>query len=187
MVMRYLMLSTAIGLCVAGAATAQTPAGTSGDPSLPVATATLIDAKGKDIGRARLQQTPNGVLLKIDLREAAPGTHAVHLHQVGRCDGPTFESAGSHVTVEGRSHGFLNRQGPHAGDVPNLDVPATKQLSVEHLVKDVMLDGGSASLGFASLLDGDGSALVIHAAKDDYASDPAGNSGERIACGVIRR
>jgi Cu-Zn family superoxide dismutase len=176
------MSSTVVALVAAGAVMAQTPKGTAGDPAPPTATAALIDSQGRDIGQARLQQTPNGILLKIDLRDATPGTHAVHLHQVGRCDAPTFESAGGHVTTEGRQHGFLNNRGPHAGDLPNLEVPASKQLSVEYLVKDVTLGTGAGSL-----VDGDGTAIVIHASKDDYASDPAGSSGNRIACGPIRR
>ena len=181
--MRHLILSTSvIGLSLAGAVMAQTPTGTAGDPTPRTAMAALIDSQGRSVGEARLQQTPNGILLKIDLREVTPGIHAVHLHQVGRCEGPTFESAGGHVAAEGRQHGFLNNGGPHAGDLPNLEVPSTRQLSVEYLVKDVTLGSGAGSL-----LDGDGAAVVIHASRDDYASDPAGNSGDRIACGPIRR
>ena len=176
------MLATAIGFSAVSALTAQAPTGTAGTSALPVATAALIDAQGRSIGEARLQQTPNGVLLKLELRNATPGIHAVHLHEVGRCDGPKFESAGGHVAAGGRQHGFLNNRGPHAGDLPNLDVPATRQLSLEYLIKDVTLEAGPGSL-----LDGDGAALVIHAGKDDYASEPAGNSGDRVACGPIRR
>jgi Cu-Zn family superoxide dismutase len=121
-------------------------------------------------------------LLKLELKDVPSGVHAVHIHEVGRCDAPTFESAGAHVAASGRQHGFLATAGPHAGDLPNLEVPATKTLAVEHFVRDVTLAAGPTSL-----LDADGSAIVIHAAKDDYVTDPAGNSGDRIACGRIVR
>ena len=182
--MRHLIIivTMALGMFAGDGVTAQTPTGTTGTSAAPTTSAPLIDAQGRPVGEARLQQTPNGLLLKLELRNATPGTHAIHIHQVGRCDAPSFESAGGHFGPGNKGHGFLNSRGPHAGDLPNLEVPATGQLSVEHLLKDVTLDGGPASL-----LDGDGSALVIHAEKDDYASDPAGKSGDRIACGRIGR
>lgn len=180
--MRHLVLTTAAGALWAGVLMAQEPAGTAGTSSMPTATAPLVDSQGRTVGEARLQQTPNGVLLKLDLRNATPGAHALHIHGVGRCEGPGFKSAGDHFAPGGKKHGFLNKQGPHAGDLPNLDVPSTGQLSVEHLVKDVTLESGPASL-----LDADGSAIVIHASKDDYSSDPAGNAGDRIVCGAVRR
>ena len=162
----------------------QTPTatGTAGTSAEPTARASLTDAQGRSIGEARLQQSPHGVLVKIDLRNATPGVHALHIHTVGRCEAPKFESAGGHFAPSGRQHGFLHARGPHAGDLPNLEVPPTGQLSVEYLVSDVTLEAGTRSL-----LDADGSSIVIHAGKDDYASDPAGNSGDRIACGKIAR
>jgi superoxide dismutase, Cu-Zn family len=147
-----------------------------------MANATLVDAEGRNIGQARLQQTPHGVLLKLELRNVPSGVHAVHVHEVGRCDAPTFESAGAHVASPGRQHGFLATGGFHAGDLPNIDVPATKNFAVEYFVRDVTLDAGAATL-----LDADGSAVVIHAGKDDYVTNPAGGSGDRIACGRIVR
>jgi len=178
---RHIALAITIGLLASGVAPAQEPTGTAGGSPVPAATVALIDAQGGKVGEARLEQTPNGVLLKLDLRNVAPGVHALHIHQVGRCDGPEFKSAGDHL-AGGRQHGFLNSKGPHAGDLPNIDVPKTRQLSVEYLLEDLTLASGTESL-----LDGDGSAIVIHAAKDDYRSDPAGNAGDRIACGPIRR
>jgi Cu-Zn family superoxide dismutase len=118
--------------------------------------------------------------MKIDLTNAAPGVHAIHVHKVGKCEAPSFESAGDHVALTASVHGFHNARGPHTGDLPNLDVPSTKRVSVEH-----MLPGVTLAPGATSLLDADGSALVIHAGKDDYATDPAGDSGDRIACGRI--
>lgn len=178
------ILAIGIGVLVGVTASAQgpTPTGTTGTRTAATAGASLIDTQGRSIGEARLQQTPHGVLLKLDLRHATPGIHGLHIHDIGRCDAPSFESAGGHFNPSGRQHGFLNPRGPHAGDLPNIEVPATTTLAVEYLVADVTLEPGSLSL-----LDADGSAIVIHSGKDDYTSDPAGGSGDRLACGRIVR
>jgi Cu-Zn family superoxide dismutase len=171
-----------VTLAVCASARAQTPKGTTGDPVPPTAGATVIDAEGRPIGEARLRQTPHGVLLKLDLRNATPGVHAVHIHEVGRCDAPSFETAGGHFSAPDRKHGFLNPGGPHAGDLPSIDVPqASRQLSIEYLMADATLEGPR------SMLDANGAALVIHAGQDDYLTDPAGNSGDRIACGRFEK
>jgi len=178
-----LLLTLAIGVCaLAGAGAAgQQPTATTGTHAA-MALAVLHDAQGRSVGEARLQQTPHGVLLRLDLKHATPGIHALHFHEVGRCDRPTFESAGAHFNPGGHQHGLLNPHGFHAGDLPNLDIPSTQQLSVEYLVADVTLTPGPQSL-----LDANGSALVMHAGKDDHASDPAGQSGDRMACGQVER
>ena len=144
------------------------------------ARAPLMDAQGRSIGLADLQQTPHGVLLKLTLTNATPGIHALHIHDVGQCTRPSFDSAGGHFNPLGRQHGFLNPRGPHAGDLPNIEVPPSLRLSIEYMVEDVTLRPGPQSL-----LDGNGSAIVIHAGGDDYATDPAGHAGERLACGEI--
>lgn len=178
--MKLLTLLTGLGLlCTAYTSHGQTTA-TTGTRSAMTAGATLIDVAGRSVGQARLQQTPHGVLLKLDFKNATPGIHGLHIHDVGRCDRPSFESAGGHFNPSGRQHGFLDPRGPHAGDLPNIAVPSTTQLSVEYLVRDVTLEPGPRSL-----LDDDGSAIVIHAGQDDYATDPAGESGDRLACGRI--
>jgi Cu-Zn family superoxide dismutase len=141
-----------------------------------------MDTQGRAIGEARLQQTPHGVLLKLDLKNATPGIHGLHVHEVGRCDAPSFESAGGHFDAAGHQHGFLNSRGYHAGDLPNMEVPASTQHSVEHLVANATLEPGPRTL-----LDANGSSIVIHTGKDDYMTDPAGNSGDRLACGRIVR
>lgn len=161
------------------AAQSATPTGTSGTYRTPVRVE-LKNAGGRTIGDAQLRETPHGVLLKVDLKNADPGTHAFHIHETGRCEGPTFESAGGHFAPGESGHGFLDDPRPHAGDLPNVHVPEDGKLSIEFLVEDVTL--GSAS---HSLLDRDGSALVMHAKADDYRTDPAGAAGDRIACGVI--
>jgi len=168
----------AVAVAIAGAQT-PAPVGTTGQPS-PTASGSFMDAEGRTIGQVRLQQTPRGVLLKIDLTSATPGIHAIHMHKVGRCDTPSFDSAGDHLDTAAHKHGFLNPAGQHTGDLPNLDVPSTSKLSVEYA-----LDGVTVEPGPRSLLDADGSALVIHAGKDDYVSDPAGQSGDRLACARI--
>jgi superoxide dismutase, Cu-Zn family len=153
--------------------------GTRGGASA-TASATLEDAHGRSIGEAHLRQTPHGVLLAVDLVNAPPGTHGLHIHEVGTCEGPSFKSAGGHYNPSGTQHGFLNSNGPHAGDLANIEIPKTGQLSVEQFLADVRLEPDPKSL-----LDDNGSAIVLHSTKDDYASDPAGMAGDRLACGEI--
>lgn len=152
-------------------------------PRAPLtAAATLVDATGKTVGEARLQEASGGVLLRLDLTNVTPGVHGLHLHERGACDPPDFTSAGGHFAPGGTEHGYLNARGPHAGDLPNIHVPASLALSVEHFVPGVTLRPGSGSL-----LDADGAALMIHAQPDDYKTGPAGNAGPRLACGTIVR
>jgi Cu-Zn family superoxide dismutase len=140
---------------------------------------TLKDKDGKQVGTVTLTNTPNGVLMRFDLTGLSPREHAVHIHAVGKCEPPDFKSAGPHFNPDATQHGLMNSQGPHAGDMPNLIVPDSGKLSLEVLNSMVSLRDEPA------LLDADGSAIVIHATADDYATDPAGNAGDRVACGVI--
>jgi Cu-Zn family superoxide dismutase len=181
--MRQPFLTAVLTLAYAVTPAAQGPAavrGTTG--SIPAAAAALVDASGRGVGDARLQQTPHGVLLRLDLKNLTPGVHGLHIHEVGRCDAPSFESAGGHFAPDRRVHGFRNPSGPHAGDLPNIFVPSSRELSIEYLIPDVTLDPGPRSL-----LDTNGSAIVIHADQDDHFSDPAGHVGDRLACGAIAR
>jgi len=150
-------------------------------PALAVDTASAVlkDASGKEVGAATFTVTPSGVLISLDLTAVPPGEHGFHVHTIGKCEPPDFKSAGPHFNPDQTKHGFMTPEGPHAGDLPNLHVPADGKLQVEVLEPNVTLSGE------APLLDADGSALVIHAGADDYKTDPAGNSGNRIACGVI--
>lgn len=144
--------------------------------------AQLKDQSGQSVGSAELMETRGGLLIRIELANLKPGTHAVHIHAVGKCDPPGFESAGGHFNPGGQRHGILVGEG-HAGDLPNLHVPDNGRLKVELVTDKVTLESGKPN----SLLDADGSSLVIHAGADDYRSDPAGGSGDRIACGVLTR
>jgi Cu-Zn family superoxide dismutase len=143
------------------------------------AAAILNDASSKEVGKMELTGTPSGVLIRLDLTGIPPGEHAFHLHAVGKCEWPDFKSAGAHFNPDETKHGLMNPEGPHAGDMPNLHVPESGKLSIEVLNPLVTLRGERA------VFDADGSALIIHAGADDYTTDPAGNAGDRIACGVI--
>lgn len=148
----------------------------------PAVRAILKDAQGKTLGEATLRDSPAGVLVKLDLVGVPTGPHAFHIHAVGKCEAPDFMTAGGHFNPTTMKHGLLATGGPHAGDMPNLFVPADGKLSVEVLDPNVTLAAGAKSL-----FDADGSALVLHATADDYTTDPAGNAGGRIACGVVTK
>ena len=142
---------------------------------------TLKDPDGKEVGSATLTETPNGVLIALDVSGIPAGTHAFHVHAVGKCEAPDFKSAGPHFNPDETKHGIMSEHGPHAGDMPNLEVPSDGKLKVEVLNTIIKLKGDN------SIFDDDGAALVIHAKADDYKTDPAGDAGDRIACGVIEK
>jgi superoxide dismutase, Cu-Zn family len=144
------------------------------------AKATLKNADGKEVATAALTQSPAGVLIRLTVKGLPPGERAFHIHAVGKCE-PPFTSAGPHFNPGGRKHGFMAAEGHHAGDMPNLHVTASGELVLEVLAPEVTLEPGKPN----SLLGGQGTALVIHAGKDDYKSDPAGDAGGRIACGLV--
>lgn len=170
--------TTALVLLTAGATLAQQPAGTP-----PSARAEIHDAEGRSLGEVRLEETPsNGVLLTVDLRGLEPGVHGFHIHETGRCEGD-FSSAGGHFAPQGNAHGIWSPRGRHAGDLLNVVVAGDGTLRTERLAEAVTLRDGSPG----SLMDADGSAIVIHAGADDYRSQPSGAAGPRVACGVVRR
>jgi Cu-Zn family superoxide dismutase len=144
------------------------------------AKATLKNAEGKEVGSAALTETPAGVLIKLTVKGLPSGERAFHVHGVGKCE-PPFTSAGPHFNPGSKKHGLMAAEGHHAGDMPNLHVPASGELALEVLNAEVTLEKGKAN----SLFGPQGTALVIHAGKDDYKTDPAGDAGGRIACGVV--
>jgi Cu-Zn family superoxide dismutase len=137
----------------------------------------LIGASGQTIGDVRAWQTAGGVTFRINASGLPHGVHGIHVHPIGRCDPPDFATAGTHWNPTNREHGMNNPNGPHAGDLPNVTVAANGVLQ-----ESVTLPHAS----MAELLDADGASIMIHANADDYVSQPAGNSGAKIACAVIR-
>lgn len=152
---------------------------------LPVAAAAvaLVNANGAPVGTAQLRQEAGG-LVHVDLNVVSlpAGSHGIHFHEVGRCDGATsFDTAGAHYNPLGREHGLARPGGPHAGDAPNLVVRSDGTATFSFTTDRVTLTSGATSL-----LDTNGSSIVVHAAADDQVSQPSGNSGARIACGVVQ-
>jgi Cu-Zn family superoxide dismutase len=162
-------------LVLAGCASMSSPADNT-------ARAEVRNGTGQAVGTATFTQVGSAVRVLLEVQGLPPGPHGVHVHAVGKCDGPDFASAGAHFNPQGRQHGALNPQGPHGGDLPNITVAADGKGRLESTTELMSVAGGPSSV-----FDADGSALVIHAAPDDFRTDPTGNSGARIACGVISR
>ena len=149
--------------------------------SAQTASAPLKNAEGKEVGSVNLTQTAQGVLLNVQVKGLPPGEHAFHVHAVGKCE-PPFTSAGGHFNPANKKHGMMSPEGQHAGDMPNLHVPQSGDLTVEVLNTNITLEKSKPN----SVYDADGSAVIIHAGTDDYKTDPTGEAGGRIACGVIQ-
>jgi Cu-Zn family superoxide dismutase len=145
------------------------------------AQAALKNAKGVAVGTATLTQTPFGVLIRLAVKGLPAGEHAFHVHAVGKCE-PPFTSAGGHFNPAAKKHGIEAAAGHHAGDMPNLHIPASGELVVEVMNDSITLAKGQPN----SVFQPAGTAFVIHAGKDDYKTDPTGDAGGRIACGVIQ-
>jgi Cu-Zn family superoxide dismutase len=148
-------------------------------------TAVMYDVNGAPIGTAQLSQDQNGrVSVDIASISLPAGTHGIHFHQVGKCEGgaTAFSTAGGHYNPLNKEHGLSNPNGPHAGDAPNIVIPASGVGTVSFTTDRVTLTAGATSL-----FDADGSSIVVHANADDQVSQPSGNSGARIACGVVQR
>jgi Cu-Zn family superoxide dismutase len=177
---RALLLATAFGaLSITGfAQTAKS------DKPIKKQVVELKDAKGNSVGSATIKSSGKGVEVKLDVKALPPGDHALHFHQNAKCDPRDFKSAGPHFNPENKEHGFLNPKGHHSGDMANFTVKpnGTSKAAVKNA--DVVLGTGSEA---NSLFANGGTALMIHAKADDMKTDPAGNAGDRIACGVITK
>ena len=175
---RALLLIPAL-VCFSAAAAA-----TKADTAPKSAHADIMDAKGANVGTAKLKAVKDGVQITVKVTGLPAGDHGIHIHTVGKCEGPAFTTAGGHFNPTSAHHGMNNAADPHPhlGDLPNLKVAADGKGSATMVAKGVTLGDGANSLFHEG-----GTALVIHAKADDYMTDPSGNSGDRIACGVISK
>lgn len=149
--------------------------------AVPLATASLVHGDGTPAGLVRLASVKGHAVVVVELTGIPAGPHGLHLHMVGKCDIPGFTTAGGHLNPTGKLHGADNPSGAHLGDLPNVTADAAGKISAV-----IHFAGDPAALTTA-LFDADGAALVLHAAADDYKTDPSGNSGARIACGVLNK
>ncbi|WP_315836658.1 superoxide dismutase family protein [Bradyrhizobium prioriisuperbiae] len=168
MIVRALLTAVAFVALATNCAVAQT------------AKAAVKNADGATVGSIDLTQVSDGVLVKLAVKGLPPGEHAFHVHAVGKCE-PPFTTAGGHFNPGNKKHGMMSTEGHHAGDMPNLIVPASGEVAVEVVNTGVTLEKGKPN----SLYKPEGTAFVIHAAADDYKTDPTGNAGGRIACAVV--
>jgi superoxide dismutase, Cu-Zn family len=155
---------------------------TFGQDTPRVAHADIMNAQGQKIGLAKIRPEGKGVKIEVTVSELPPGMHGIHIHAVGKCEGPAFTTAGAHLNPDTKKHGNENPEGPHAGDLLNIDVKADGKAQATLVDSMVTLAAGPNSL----FRDG-GTSIVIHEKVDDYKTDPSGNSGARIACGVIQK
>lgn len=148
----------------------------------PAASATLMDSAGARVGVATFSVVDSGVRLGVSVSGLTPGQHGIHIHERGDCTTPDFASAGPHLNPAGRQHGLENPDGPHAGDLPNLKVEADGSADTIFALSRDLLAGGEGPLFHVG-----GTAVVVHAERDDQHTDPSGGSGARVACGVVKR
>jgi Cu-Zn family superoxide dismutase len=175
-----LMAAAAIAAFVSGCATRGADEAAGPPPAASAAQADIRDPAGRTVARATATQMGDSLRISVVAAGLPAGVYGAHVHAIGRCDPPAFESAGPHWNPSGRQHGRDNPRGQHLGDLPNLLVGTDGRGSFEFTIP-----GASLRAGGRRALDADGAAVVIHARADDYRSEPSGNSGARIACGVL--
>ncbi|MDR6852824.1 Cu-Zn family superoxide dismutase [Sphingomonas sp. BE123] len=168
------MIRTGCAIAALALTAACSGGATSSDPAR--ATAQLKRADGSAAGSAVATVTNGGLSVNVSVTGISPGPHGVHVHMTGKCDAPGFTTAGGHWNPGATQHGLENPQGAHAGDMPNLIVQPDGTGTLTYKLGSGTMDG---------LLDADGAAFVVHAGPDDQKTDPSGNSGDRIACGVF--
>ena len=151
--------------------------------SKPIAEARVANASGASLGVLQFTATRAGVRIKGELKSLPAGTHGIHIHAVGSCEAPGFATAGAHFNPASTKHGLKNFAGPHAGDMENITAEANGEAHVDLTTTRITMDAAAGT----GILDSDGAAIVVHATTDDQMTDPSGNSGARIACGVIQR
>jgi superoxide dismutase, Cu-Zn family len=178
--MRRLFIMLAI-VCLSALATTSTTRAVP-QQSASSGHADIVNAQGQKIGTAMIHPSDGGVRIDVEVSQLSPGTHGIHIHTVGKCEGPAFASAGGHFNPTSKKHGKDNPEGSHAGDLLNIEVGADGTGKASLLAPNAMMGEGANSLFHEG-----GTALVIHEKADDYKTDPAGNSGARIACGVIQK
>jgi len=178
----FLCASAAFGQTVrsAGASPNATIAKQTG--AQPMAHADIISPVGEKLGEAKFYEAPGGVRIEVSLIQQVPGVHAIHIHSVGKCEGPDFLSAGAHFNPFHKQHGTENPKGPHAGDLPNFEAGPDGVAKFSVVTALVSLGSGPDSI-----FQPGGTSLIIHENSDDYRTDPEGNAGARVACGVITR
>lgn len=135
---------------------------------------------GRVVGTTTFSQTRGGITIVVSIRDLSPGAKGVHIHEMGKCSPPGFESAGAHFNPHDRQHGLHNPRGPHAGDLPTVEINESGTGKLSFTTDLITLKGARDSI-----LAGDGTSVVVHAEQDDQTSDPSGHSGGRLACGVI--
>ena len=176
----------AVAACATDTETTGTAAAGDGGPIVstigpPILNADVRDAQGRSRARATVEQAGDSLRVRIESTGMSAGSYGAHIHTTGRCEAPAFTTAGPHWNPTGQMHGKDNPDGMHKGDLPNLMVGADGRGSLEYTIPHAVLSGMLPT----KLVDEDGAAVVIHANADDYRTDPSGNSGDRIACGVL--
>lgn len=181
MIKKTAILALATALALQGCATMSAPDATTTTKMAPLAEATLLDGTGRNVGIAQITQSGSTLYLNATVSGQTSGEHGLHFHTVGKCDAPGFTTAAGHLNPTAHMHGSMNPAGPHLGDLPNITVTADGSGTLK-----APLSVAPADLA-TSMFDADGTAIVLHAGPDDYKTDPSGNSGGRIACGVLEK